>query len=93
VSVALLVVQDGALLDRVFRHLQIDADRSVVVRAGRLDTQLQRVQQRPGIPVRRADEVVHGLPGNGDVQVPVATVRVGQRHGRDLPEVVLIQRF
>ncbi len=90
--VPFLVVENGPPLDRFFRDGEIDVH-ATVARGGRLDGELEGVQQRPGVAVGDVDEMGEGIVIDGQaVEAPVSA-RVGKGIAGDRLQVALGQRF
>ena len=88
-GVAFFVVQDGALLDRLFGDGEGDVDESVGVRRGGGDGEFEGVEEGAGVAVGDVDEVSHGVVADGDGEESVAPFLVGNGLCGDALEVGL----
>ena len=61
-SITVLVVQHGALLDRLLSNGQIDPDFAVCIGLRALHRQLQGIEQAAGITVGDVHEMFSGIP-------------------------------
>ncbi|OQA43300.1 MAG: hypothetical protein BWY52_01914 [Chloroflexi bacterium ADurb.Bin325] len=93
VDVALLIIEHRAALDRFLGDRQVDMDRGVGARPGRLDGQLQRVEHPARIAVRYVHQVRQRVVVDPHIKPAVAALRVGQRLSRDRAEILLGQRL
>ena len=93
VRVAVAVIDDGLLLDALLRHFHRDADGAVGLRRGGERGDFQRVQRLARVAVGHAGEVPRGLLLNFNLQVADAALRIYQRAGDEVEEVVLGKRL
>ena len=92
-GVALLVVEHGALLDRVLGDRQVDRDRAVSVRRCGFNSQLQRIEQAAGITAGHIHEVIRRFGADLHAALAVAALRIAQRPLQQLMQMLWLQRL
>ena len=75
-GIALFVVQNSPLLDRLFGNGEIDLNRIVGILGGAFDGQLKRVEQAAGITIGDIDEMVDRLGADRDLALAIAALSI-----------------
>ena len=92
VNVAFLVVEHGAALDALFCDGEVNMDHAICIGRGRLDCQLQRVEQAARVAVGYVHQMLQRGLIERHVALAVAASGVGERLPRDGPQFIGVEQ-
>ena len=93
VRIPVAVIHDGLLLDALLGNFHRDADGAIGLRRGGESRDFQRVERLARVAIGHAGQVLRGFLRNLDFEVADAALRIHQRAGQQVEQVILRNRL